>query len=262
MTLSGFSETLLLENTLPDLGSHSEPQAPLLQSESSEPTRSWTVGRIHREEALEAPAWCRAMGSAPQSHPSSPRPPTLLCTRAPCVSTKQPNSGRRVPWKEVKGEAEAKEGAPACLLGIPCKGVEGEGVEEPEAHWGKGLSFWEQHFLGGSASTARVSDLWTFHLGTSSLNTLAVFTLGEGRGQIGAVRVCAWALEQTVRAGAAGPRRSRAPGSWRLRCRPPSWSFILALCPHPPSTLALTAETLVVGRCQSHGPLSRNLHPG
>lgn len=148
MTLSGFSETLLLENTLPDLGSHSEPQSPLLQSENCEPTRSWTVGWIHHDEAPGAPAWCRAVGSAPQSHACSPRAPTLLCTHAPCVSTKQPNSGRRVPWKEVKGEAEAKEGAPACLLGIPCKEVEGGGGEEPEAHWGKGLSFREQHFPG------------------------------------------------------------------------------------------------------------------
>lgn len=55
-------------------------------------------------------------------------------------------------------------------------------MEESEAHWGKGLSFWEQHFPGGSASTTRVSDLWTFHLGTGFPNTLAVFILWEEEG--------------------------------------------------------------------------------
>lgn len=45
-----------------------------------------------------------------------------------------------------------KLGGAACLLGIPCKEVEGGRVEEPEAHWGKGLSFWEQRFLGAQPS--------------------------------------------------------------------------------------------------------------
>lgn len=74
--------------------------------------------------------------------------------------------------KEGKGEAEAKAEGTSLPTGHPLKGG--------RAHWRKGLSYWE-HFPGGLSSAAKVSDPWTFHLGTSCLTTLAVLTLREGK---------------------------------------------------------------------------------
>lgn len=63
----------------------------------------------------------------PHKHTRSPLPATLVRTLCQKSTNSQPNSGRRVLWKEVKGEAEAKAGGTACLLGIACRRVEGGG---------------------------------------------------------------------------------------------------------------------------------------
>ena len=122
-------------------------------------------------------------GTARQACPPLPLP--LLWTRTP-LPVCQESGGRGVHqppnwfWgrstlegrKEGKGEAEAKAEGTSLPTGHSLKGG--------RAHWGKGLSFWE-HFPGGLASAAKVSDPWTFHLGTSCLTTLAVLTLREGK---------------------------------------------------------------------------------
>ena len=80
-----------------------------------------------------------------------------------------------------KEEAEARAKDISLSTGHPPK--------QGRAHGEKGLHFWE-HFPGGLASASKVSDPWTFHLGTSSLTTLAVFTLWE-RPDMGGECVCA-----------------------------------------------------------------------
>lgn len=104
----------------------------------------------------------------------------------------------------MQAEAEAKAGAPACLLGGPWEGAEGLA----RSSLGKRSQLLGTTFPGGSASATRVSDLRTFHLGTGSLTTLAVFALGEGEGQVGGGRLCARALEGRVRATPLAPGSS------------------------------------------------------
>ena len=86
-----------------------------------------------------------------------------------------------------KEEAEARAKDISLSTGHPLK--------QGRAHGEKGLHFWE-HFPGGLASASKVSDPWTFHLGTSSLTTLAVFTLWE-RPDMGGECVCVCARVHT-----------------------------------------------------------------
>lgn len=66
----------------------------------------------------------------PHKHTRSPLPATLVHTLCQKSTNSQPNSGRRVLWKEVKGEAEAKAGAQLAYLALPAEGwrVEGGGA--------------------------------------------------------------------------------------------------------------------------------------
>lgn len=109
-------------------------------------------------------------------------PPQVSRVGVKEFTTHQLGSWDRVPWKEVKGEAEARDGD----TGLPT----GPSLEGGRAHWAKGLTFWEQHFPGGLASAAAVSDPRTFHLGTSSLTTLAYLPCGKGEGPKQRMREC------------------------------------------------------------------------